>query len=296
MTDAAGLDLHRALLATPLGQPGSGRTRYGAAMALHGAGEIGDAALEVYRICSARDVQDPATALRDAGLVVPYPGSPSPERMIRLLVDEVDRYLAALPGPGVAEVRGGLNAARGGPVRPPAALGAGQNAVLAAHFPQAVAALALTHPALAAALAAAVPLLTWITCDTCPPAEIAPDFAKGHACALIIGEDAPIAAKNYDLGLFLIAPHGLCRDHAHAAPELYAPLTGPHGWRFAPDAPLMIKPAHVPVWNEAFAPHLTKVGPVPFLCIFGRTRDAKARSRIVAATDWPSLAARHLLP
>ena len=38
-------------LATPLGQPGSGRVRYGAAMALHRRGKIGDAALEVYRIC-----------------------------------------------------------------------------------------------------------------------------------------------------------------------------------------------------------------------------------------------------
>ncbi len=47
------------------------------------------------------------------------------------------------------------------------------------------------------------------------------------------------------MGLFVIAPHVLYRDHAHAAPELYLPLTGPHGWRFAP-GPAQCPPAQCP--------------------------------------------------
>ena len=43
----------------PLGLPGSGRQRYAAAMTLFQAGAISEAALEVYRICSPLDCQDP---------------------------------------------------------------------------------------------------------------------------------------------------------------------------------------------------------------------------------------------
>ena len=47
----------------PLGLPGSGRQRYAAAMTLFQAGEISEAALEVYRICSPLDRQDPVPLL-----------------------------------------------------------------------------------------------------------------------------------------------------------------------------------------------------------------------------------------
>jgi len=47
----------------PLGLPGSGRQRYAAAMTLYQAGQISEAALEVYRICSPLDLQDPVPLL-----------------------------------------------------------------------------------------------------------------------------------------------------------------------------------------------------------------------------------------
>ena len=78
---------------------------------------------------------------------------------------------------------------------------------------------------------------------------------------------------------------------AHKAPELYAPLTGPHGWRFGPGLPLDIKAAHVPVWNAPQRPHLTKVGPVPFLCIFCWTRDVNDTAVVLPADDWAVLEA-----
>ncbi len=61
-----------------------------------------------------------------------------------------------------------------------------------------------------------------------------------------------------------------------------------------PDRPLVVKPAHRPVWNEPFRPHLTKVGPVPFLALFGWTRDVNDPARVLPATDWPSLEALRL--
>ena len=278
------------LLFTPVGEPGSGRVRYGAAMALYRRGLLSEEALEVYRICSPLDAQDAAPLLLERGLR-PLPGqaSAAATRLDRLL-DAADRYLAQLAGPGIRDVRLGLAraVAAGAPPAPRT------NPVVETYLGRALDKLSATHPALAAAIAAAASHLAWITYDRYPPDRIGPAFAQGHAFASLVGQGAPYYAGEFDFGLFLIAPNVLYRDHAHAAPELYAPLTGPHGWRFAPDAALIVKPAHEPVWNEPGQPHLTKVGPSPFLCLYGWTRDAESPAHVVSANDWPDLEALHL--
>jgi hypothetical protein len=279
-------------LAIPLGQPGSGRLRYSAAMAQYRLGRLSAEALEVFRICSPRDGEDPAGLLAARGLLgdLPALAPVSPEAAIPALIDEVDHYLSTLPGPGVAEVRMGIAAARGGKVT----LAPATNGVVSAHLADALTQVAQTHPALAAAITVATPHLRWITYDDYPPDQIGEGFRTGHAYASIIGEGSAVPATDFDLGLFLIAPHVLYRDRCHKAPELYAPLTGPHGWRFGPDMPLIVKPAHEPVWNTAYAPHLTKVGPVPFLCLFGWTRDVSEEARVIPAPDWADLEALRL--
>lgn len=276
-------------ISLPLGAKGSGRARYAAAMALYAEGRISPQVLEIYRIASALDGQDPEPMLAQIG-AGPVAAAPSGPEVLARLIAEADHYLAALPGPGVAEVRAGLNQWRGGRVR----LSPRPNAVVAAHLADALAPLAATHLALAQALAQAAPHLTWITYDKYPPAEIGADFAQGHAYASLIGEDANIPARDYDLGVFLIAPHVLYRDHHHAAPELYAPLTGPHGWRFGPETPLILKAAHQPVWNDPHRPHMTKVGATPFLALFGWTRDVLQAAKVIPAPDWPALEALRL--
>jgi Dimethlysulfonioproprionate lyase len=278
------------LLHTPIGETGSGRVRYGAAMALYQAGQLTAEVLEVYRELSAHDGRDPLAVLAERGL--PLPGFPvtGAAPALASLVAEIDRYLATLPGEGPVDVRMAI-ARCGGRL-------AGQdpspNPVLAAHLPTALAALKVTHPALAFAIANAAGHLRWITYDGYPRDQIGDGFAAGHAYASVIGDDDAVRAQDFDLGLFLIAPHVLYRDRHHAAPELYAPLTGPHGWRFQPGAQLLIKQAHEPVWNTANRPHLTKVGPVPFLCIYCWTRDALAPTHVIPADDWPALEALRL--
>lgn len=54
-----------ALVSTPLGQPWSGRARYAAAMYFHRRGVLSAEALEVYRICSRLDHQDPLPIIRE---------------------------------------------------------------------------------------------------------------------------------------------------------------------------------------------------------------------------------------
>jgi hypothetical protein len=281
------------LIHTPLGLPGSGRIRYAAAMRLWSQGALSPDALEVYRILSPHDATDPAALLAERRAKgPPAPATSDPVTAIRTLITESDRYLATLPGPGPAEVRARIGTTREGPVAPRPST----NPVVMAHLPTALAALMPTHPALALALHSAASHLDWITYGDYDPATIGADFLHNHAFATLIGETGTIPATEFDFGIFLIAPHVLYRDRHHAAPELYAPLTGPHGWRFHPGAPLTIKPAHVPVWNDPFRPHMTKVGPTPFLALFGWTADVNIPAMVIPAADWPALESLRLSP
>jgi len=278
------------LLGVPAGMPGSGRARYARAMTLWREGCLSDAQLEAYRSAAACDSEPPAAEFRRRGLALPADPPPTPEEAIRALADEVDRYLAERDGHGIAEVRTGLARWRGGPVTP----GAHANPVVRACLPDALRALDAGDPALAGAIACAAPLLRWQSYDCYAPGTIGAQFPPAHAFASLIGADAAIPAQDFDLGLFLIAPHVLYRDHCHRAPELYVPLTGPHGWRFGADRPLVMKPAHQPVWNPPMQPHLIKAGPLPFLCLYAWTQDVAALAEVVPATDWDALEALRL--
>ncbi len=55
------------LVNTPLGEAWSGRTRYAAAMYFHKRGELSADALEVYRICSRLDGEDPLPIIAERG-------------------------------------------------------------------------------------------------------------------------------------------------------------------------------------------------------------------------------------
>ena len=283
--------IERCFLSAALGEPHSGRVRYGAAMALYHEDRISAEQLECFRVASADDWLDVAVLLKQRSLDMPAVPSPSDEATIRALVDEIDCYLGRLSGDGIAEVRHGLGVFRNsgylkqnGPANP----------VVAQHLATAASAAAGTEPALAALISAAAPALNWITYDLYDRAAIGEAFATSHAYCTIMGEAGAIRSSDFDLGLFLIAPHVLYRDHRHAAPELYAPLTGPHGWRFKPGAPLLIKPAHEPVWNEPHRPHLTKVGNVPFLCVYCWTGDNDKPAEVIACSDWAKLEAMQL--
>ncbi len=196
------------------------------------------------------------------------------------LITEIDRYLQRFSGENIARVRDGIAKWRIGLERDVIPRQLSTCAYLDAALQT------VDVKSLAGALHKAAPLLHWITYDAYPRDEIGAKFADGHAFASLIGEDAPVKAIDFELGLFVIAPRTLYRDHHHAAPELYAPLTGPHGWRFKPGDPFVQRPAHVPVWNEPFTPHATLVGEVPFLCIFCWTKDVNETASVIPAPDW----------
>lgn len=57
-----------ALVNTPLGESWSGRARYAAAMFFYKRGDMNAETLEVYRICSRLDAENPLSIIRDRGV------------------------------------------------------------------------------------------------------------------------------------------------------------------------------------------------------------------------------------
>lgn len=259
------------LLHAPLGEPGSGRTRYAAAMYFHRQDLLDDVTLESYRIACKEDER--AAPHAEAAAVL----------ALQALAFEIDVYLRQFSIAGVADVRQGLARwAVGTPHLPkPRTLPACNLVASATEH--------MSSSRLAAAIRVATPLLRWGAYDAYPLSEIGERFASGHAFATLVGEGGPFDARDYDLGLFVIGPSIYYRDHKHAAPELYAPLTGPHGWRFRPGDRLEWLPRDVPVWNEPFRPHATMTGQVPFLAIYGWTRDVNEIAQVIPCDDWAAI-------
>lgn len=207
-------------------------------------------------------------------------------RAIGTLIGCCETYLGGFDLDGARQVAAGIARWKQGERNPLAA----NPAPSCGHLDAALAAIGGAGD-LRDAISAARADLSWITYDKYDPTEIGPCFPKAHAFVSLIGERGHVRSEDFDLGLFLIAPRTLYRDHHHAAPELYAPLTGPHRWRFEPGGSWTEKAAHEPVWNPPWAVHATLVSDVPFLCIFGWTRDVNTPAKTIFAADWPMLEA-----
>lgn len=210
------------------------------------------------------------------------------EEAIRMLIAALDGYLSRFDGPGIADVRAGISRFRDGPVRDKE-----PNRIKAVDHVETALDWMAAHgeEPLAGAIRAAMPYLDWRAYDPYPRAVIGETYATNHCATILIGEHGLIPAEDFDLGLFGFGANILYRDHKHAAPELYAPFTGPNGWRFTPGDPLDWRPAHQPVWNEAWAPHAFRSGDIPFLCVYGWTKDVNVTAEMILSGDWAALEA-----
>lgn len=117
-------------------------------------------------------------------------------------------------------------------------------------------------------------------------AEVGEAYQTGNMHTVLVGpNDAVISSDTFLLGLFLLAPRTLYRDHKHAAPEIYVPLTGPTGWRFDKHS-WEDHPAGSVIVNPPHHVHATRVYDVPFLAIFAWTQDIGSGCEVVEAADW----------
>jgi hypothetical protein len=205
---------------------------------------------------------------------------------IARLIEQIDHYLADLTGPGLDDVRQGILRFGQEPVREgiePASPACG-------HLEAALFCINGADP-LRHAINEVRSDLRWVTYDAYPPEMIGRRFPVAHAFASLIGGEGFLPADDFELGLFLIAPKTLYRDHRHEAPELYVPLTGPHEWRFGVGESWTEYEAHKPIWNEPMRVHATLVREIPFLALFAWTRNVNAVSIVVPASDWAEIEA-----
>lgn len=210
------------------------------------------------------------------------------EAVIRDLIGEIDLYLGSFTGPGVDDVLAGIVRWKGGPMRDVTPSRIRQTA----YIDHALDWMEVQGDRkLARAIRAAMPHLEWQAYDPYPRELVGDVYADNHCMASLIGEGGQIGAEDFDLGLFGFGPNILYRDHQHAAPELYAPLTGPHGWRFQSGQPLDWHSSYHPQWNEPWAQHAFKSGPAPYFCIYCWTKDTSLPANIVEAPDWAVLEA-----
>jgi hypothetical protein len=210
------------------------------------------------------------------------------EDAIRTLIDEIDAYLRSFAGPGIADVRAGIARWKDGPLRDVTPSRIRQTAYIdhALDWMD-----AQGDRKLARAMRDTMPYLEWQAYDPYPRELIGDVYAENHCMASLVGEGGQIGSADFDLGLFGFGPNILYRDHQHAAPEMYAPLTAPHGWRYASGEPLDWNSSHQPRWNEAWAQHAFKSGPIPYFCIYCWTKDANQSANMIEAPDWAVLEA-----
>ena len=117
-------------------------------------------------------------------------------------------------------------------------------------------------------------------------ADVGDGYRTGNMHALLAGpQGCPIRAEDFLLGFFLLTPRRLYRDHAHAAPEIYIPLTGPSGWRFDLGS-WQDHDAGTVIYNAPQKVHATRVYDVPFLALFAWMRDTGPACYVVPADDW----------
>ena len=202
------------------------------------------------------------------------------------LIAEIDRYLARFNGPGIADVRDGITRFGARSLRQMPK----PTSPVCGHLDEALVAMTGADP-LCMAIEDIRPQLSWITYDAYPREMIGKRLPVAHAFVSLMGGTGFIAADDFELGLFLIAPKTLYRDHCHRAPELYVPLTGPHEWRFGTGKSWTEYEAHTPIWNEPMQVHATLVRDLPFLSLFAWTKDVDAEASVTLSPDWADIEA-----
>jgi len=105
-------------------------------------------------------------------------------------------------------------------------------------------------------------------------------YMDGYAYAEIIGPSGFFPGDDFLLGLLLLGPGQLYREHYHAAPELYWMLTGPSNWKRGAGGWEQVE-AGLTRWHKPFVVHATATASAPLLCLWVWTRNTAEPARLV---------------
>ena len=119
-----------------------------------------------------------------------------------------------------------------------------------------------------------------------PGADLGEGYTKCNLHTLLIGPDAcGQHHPDFSLGVFMLGPRTLYRDHNHDAPELYLNLSENSGWRFG-TREWRDYPAGSLIWNAAGEPHATRVYDQPFISVFVWLENVNSRCNVIHFDDW----------
>ena len=93
-------------------------------------------------------------------------------------------------------------------------------------------------------------------------------YIESNLHTQLIGPSGCVAkSTEFMLGVFILGPWTLYKDHSHVAPELYLNLSTKSDWRFN-FGPWQSFGAGSLIWNPSKQVHATLVSEIPFLSIF----------------------------
>ena len=120
-------------------------------------------------------------------------------------------------------------------------------------------------------------------------ADLGEGYTKCNLHALLIGPDAcGHHHPDFSLGIFMLGPQTLYRDHNHDAPELYLNLSERSAWRFG-TRDWQDYPAGSLIWNAAGVPHATRVYDHPFISVFVWLENVNSRCNVIHFDDWTEI-------
>ncbi|WP_127114513.1 dimethylsulfonioproprionate lyase family protein [Shimia sediminis] len=122
-----------------------------------------------------------------------------------------------------------------------------------------------------------------------PGADLGEGYTKCNLHSPLIGPDAcGYHHPDFNLGIFMLGPRTLYRDHNHDAPELYLNLSEKSGWRFG-TRDWQDYPAGSLIWNAAGELHATRVYDQPFISVFVWLENVHSRCNVIPFDDWAEI-------
>lgn len=122
-----------------------------------------------------------------------------------------------------------------------------------------------------------------------PSADLGEGYKKCNVHTLLIGSDAcGYHHADFSLGIFMLGPRTLYRDHKHDAPELYLNLSEKTGWRFS-SGQWQDYPAGSLIWNAAGERHATRVYEQPFISVFAWLENVDSSCHVIPFDDWAEI-------
>ena len=123
-------------------------------------------------------------------------------------------------------------------------------------------------------------------------ADVGEGYLNGNMHTELIGPNGCVYRDDdFSLGIFMLSPATLYRDHDHAAPELYLNLTGPCGWRFNQGNWQDFDAGSI-IWNPNGLAHAMRAYEQPFLSVYSWTENVNSLCRVVPTNDWQKIEAQ----